>query len=327
MTASSFVETSESLSDETLAVRTFLTLSHVAQRDDFLQDSLYWKNVDVHQNVSPTTLLAVVGHINDCLLNFVGGNEKKIGPELLDFSPGLRWSTPDWWGKWQARLLQLMPCMNLGKLQPLLSNIYRYGSVHQTPQKTSMLEHAQAMMTTGMHFDMNCLLRVAYWPLCEHPFPLVVLKNYPLILDALTTSAREEEIVSIVAGVLDVVRWLSRVNPRLDAWRFAQYCTTKNQLVELSEGMHDSALFKAWHGIAPTVEEMQLHPLVQSLYVHKYAPVYLAEVAPLPEHWRLAMDLAGTGEEFKFLLLQGQSQKPPTEMLALPSGFQAESAV
>ena len=58
--------------------------------------------------------------------------------------------------------------------------------------------------------------------------------------------------------------------------------------------------------------------------MHRHAPVYLAEVSALPEQWRLALELATTGEHFKQLVLQAQSNVQTTESLPLPAHFIAE---
>lgn len=322
----------DSIASEPRAVRDFFALSSVEERDDLLQKHLFWKDENVQEHLSGKALLAIIEHIRLCLLDYVAKNPdaKAIGARALKASPGLLWSTPDHWQRWQQRLLDLRMDSGMDWIhaQWLLHDVLRYASAHKdAAYQDRMLPYAEQMMENGMLFDITCLIRVAWWPSCENSNPLGQLNPYPLVIAQLKDPQNGIELQTMALKHPSMVHWMNNINARIDAWSLAERCTTRTQLTELCTHLHDAALFKAWHGMPLNVEEIQIHPLAHSLYVHKHAPVYLAEVAPLPEYWRLAMELAGTGEEFKCLLLQGQSQKPLAETLALPRGFLSESSI
>lgn len=312
---------------EPRAVRDFLALSHWKERDDFLREHLFWKDPQVHDKISGPVLLAIIEHISQCLLGYVAENPGVgiIEKKALDSRAGLLWSTPTNWGKWQQRLLDLRKDVDWNHAQRLLHHVLRFGAVHADAREhDGMLPYAEQMLKNGMHFDLHCLARVAWRPSCENQNPYRQLEPYPLVLAQLTAGENDAQLEQITLENPKTLHWLSKINSRIDAWSLAERCTTRQQLEDLHHRLHDEALFKAWHGIPLNAEEVHIHPLAHSLYVHRHAPVYLSEVQPLPEHWRLALELSNTGEQFKKLLLQAQSNVP-APMLTLPSHFLEES--
>lgn len=317
-----------STASEPRAVRDFLALTSLEEREILLQEHLFWKDPHVSEHLSGRALIASIEHIRARLLDYAAKNPepKAIRTSIAKASPGLFWSTPGQWNRWQQRLLALRNDIDWGHAQHLLHVVLRYGALNiDSAHPDGMLPYVEQMMNNGMVFDVDCLLRVAWWASYENPNPLVQLNAYPLTLAQLKDPQNLMELQRISLNGPGAVHWLNKINPRIDAWNLAERCTTRGQLTALHNQLHDAALFKAWHGMPLTLEEVQIHPLAQALYVHRHAPVYLSEVMVLPDHWRLALELATTGEHFKQLLLQAQSKDRTAEILPLPAHFTVES--
>ena len=185
-----------------------------------------------------------------------------------------------------------------------------------------MPEHAENALANGVALTPRTLMCVAYLATHKHRSPKAALVHTPLVLSELGSEKNRQDLeITALRGASNIF-WLEHFNPSINAWNLAERCDSAQMLVEMGNGLHDGALFKAWHGIALSLDETRIHPLAHSLYVHKHAPVYIDEVLPLPEHWRLAMELATTGAQFKGMLLQGLSKKE-ADSIPLPETFGA----
>lgn len=301
----------------------FLGLTDRVERNRALSQE-YWQQPDVQNELEGAVFEAVIHHIADSAQyhyrQIKSDTDKFHFSETFECSPGLRWSSSPHWSKWQARIFELRGQLNWSSMQQCIDNILSFSAFYPERYTTHLLEDANRALANGCKLQPKTLICVVHRPTYKHRKPAQALAHTPNILNELRKTEHQPEFEKIALWSPDNVTWLSHFNPQVDAWHLAERCTSKEMLKKMAEPLPDCALFKAWHGLPLNVEETTIYPLALSLYVHKHAPVYIAQVQALPHHWQMALQLAQTGAQFKDLLLQGQSKKA-FESSRLPEPF------
>lgn len=292
-------------------------------RDDLLTHP-NWGHANIHNLLEADMVAALVGHIADCAQHYYNGVKNRTLPmepkQLFESSRGLLWGTGEHWGKWQARVFELRSQLDWPTMEKHFDTILSQAPYYDWPYGNGMLEHAEVALKNGIRLQPRTLLCVAYQPTHKNRAPKAALAHVPAVLAELCSEANQPQLeITALRGVHNIA-WLQHFNPAINAWNLGERCSDVEMLTNMAAALHDGALFKAWHGIALSLEEMRIHPLAHALYVNKHAPVYAAEVLELPDYWRLAMELATTGAQFKSLLLQGKDKKT-AESIALPEAF------
>lgn len=290
----------------------FLGLTDRAERNRALAQE-YWQQPDVQNELEGPVLEAVIQHIADSAQHHYkqlkGDTEKTHFATACEHTPGLRWSSSPHWTKWQTRIFELRGQINWPAMQHCIDMVLSFSAFYPAANTTSLLDDADKAIANGCKLQPKTLICVVHRPTYKHHKPAQALAHTPNILLELRKHEYQAEFEKIALWSPDNVTWLSHFNPKIDAWHLAERCTSSEMLKKMAEPLADCALFKAWHGLPLSVDETKIYPLALSLYVHKHAPVYIAQVQALPHHWQMALQQAQTGAQFKELLLQGQSKK------------------
>lgn len=303
----------------------FLRLDNLKDREHLLMQP-YWQEPNIQTRLRVSVFQAVLLHIADCVSEYYertkNGTLGKSPKSTIEASAGLRWSTDLHWSRWQQRIFELRFELNWPRMQEVIDLVLSTAVFYPAPYNSNMLDDAEIALSQGIALAPRTLLCVAYPSTNKHPYPRDALANSPHVLAELCSESNREELELLALRTASNTAWLSHFNPSINAWNLAERCQEADILRDLASTLPDSALFKAWHGMELSLDEARLHPLAHALYVNKHAPVYLAEVMDLPKHWRMAMDLATTGAQFKSMLLQGQAPLQ-VETLPLPETFLA----
>lgn len=277
-------------------------------RDDLLSDEI-WAHPNIQNVIEVPLLQSIIAHIADSAhANKVSpGGAGSIKPAgFFKSHRGLLWATGDYWKKWQQRAVELRDKLHWEKIEIHINTVLSTVPFYQPPFCNDVLEHAEQALLDDIVLYPLTLTRVAFSThFARHPKQ--ALTAFPAVLEALCRPENAREFEKMALSTSAAMTWVPHFHPTINAWNLGEQCQDTKMLTEMAEALPDGALFKAWHGIALTLDETRIHPLAQALYVNKHAPVYMAEIQDLPKHWRLAMDLASTGAQFKAMLLQGQN--------------------
>ena len=298
--------------------------------EDILASHDMWRSPELLTQIDVVALKNVLMHTDRQARTYGSGydHESTMHWETVDDyvergKTGLAWSLPGKFIEFQKHALESTHADDKHELMPLIYNVLMATRDYQN-YADAWLVNAEHFIARGGQLPWPALASALYRKTIRHSDDPVFLQQIPLVIDFFNTQADDAQLVAWATSNVNnesnrctPPQWLFKTHPKADIWRLGDDPKLVSLLPALSEALRDGALFKAWHGIELEPDEVIKFPLAQSLYVHKYAPIYREGVMPLPANWEVALSLAQTGEQFKAMAVQAyEAQKKNMEPVA-----------
>ena len=231
------------------------------------------------------------------------------------------WGTPPNFLSWQTRALELARQVPQDK-HALLEHVAEHlkKTIRANDTDETWFFCAEKLAEQGVFLPLPIMLGAIKKASSNHVAVSDFLTKYPMLAQLWNDAKNDTEALEWAVQSMPMGLWLAQHHARINAWDLAEIWhkvdadPNRPMLVAVADSTRSGALLKAWYGVEPSADEVIKH----SLYVHKYAPMYLEEVKPLPTSWQVAMSLATTGREFcDTLLTTAQAQLSQVDPLSL----------
>lgn len=328
------------LSPEEDARLKFTNANSQEERSAVLATHPFFENGNNQAQLDAPLLLAVMKHMTEVYAEH--GSSYFRDNSHYDFDDGessirnrkpetckiIKWGNPDQFSAWQNRAFELTR-EEPGYRDALLTQVAHHlkKTTRANSSNGKWLACVEQLAEQEVFLPVMAMLDEIKKASPANSIVPDFFTKYPILAARWSSPSNDAESLAWAALHLPDGLWLAKHHPRINAWDLAEVLQPKDvdpkriMTNAIAETTPSGALLKAWYGVEPSAEEVIKHPLAHSLYVHKYAPMYLEEVKPLPTSWQVAMSLATTGREFCDTLLmtaKAQLSNVDTTTLELP---------
>lgn len=283
----------------------FLATDDVKVQTEVLNRHSFWQRDEPMFDLDAKTYVQVLRYIVD-VNEFYQTYESESEKALLQNIKGVAWGNPQKFIKWQqqACILAQQEPMHAGALLDLVQKQLLLNANNRNKQWPRQAEH---FLSNGGKFSAEQVF--SSLNKLDLKDVSASIAKAPVIAKFWDEPQYDSAALQWAGQDTSKLLWLTRQHSRMSSWTAAEQLNDKSGIGKLAAIAHDSALLKAWHGLPLTSEEIASHPLAYSLYVHKYAPVYIEEARPLPDTWSIALSLCATGVDFNNMLLLAAKAK------------------